>query len=135
MKLKVSKETGEVLIKSYKNFKYQYFRSSGPGGQHRNKVETAVRVIDPETGLFAESTDSKSQKQNKENAFEKLCLKLIDHYKPQALNRQINLGWAEKIRTYHEPRNIVTDHRTKISVPYDRVMNGDISKFIENKPQ
>ena len=56
----------------------QYFRASGPGGQHRNKVETAVRLIHKESGLIVTSSDGKSQHQNKKKAWDKLNAKIVE---------------------------------------------------------
>ena len=50
----------------------QFFKGSGPGGQHRNKVETAVRIIHPESGAVGESQSEKKQSQNKKIAFRHL---------------------------------------------------------------
>lgn len=56
----------------------QYYRASGPGGQHRNKVETAVRLIHKESGLIVTSSDGRSQHQNKKKAWEKLNAKITE---------------------------------------------------------
>lgn len=56
----------------------QYYRASGPGGQHRNKVETAVRLIHKESGLIVTSSDGKSQHQNKKKAWGKLNAKIAE---------------------------------------------------------
>ena len=55
-----------------KDFTVQHIRGSGPGGQHRNKSHTGVRITHPESGASAAATDSKSQKANKKNAFRRL---------------------------------------------------------------
>lgn len=54
----------------------QTYRASGPGGQHRNKVETAIRVIHNQTGIIVTASDGKSQSQNKKKAMQKLMAKL-----------------------------------------------------------
>lgn len=56
-----------------KDVKVQSFRASGPGGQHRNKVETAIRLIHSPTGIIVTATDAKSQLQNKKKAWAKLA--------------------------------------------------------------
>lgn len=58
-----------------KDFDFETFRSSGPGGQNKNKVNSAVRCRHRETGLFAEAKESRDQKTNKINAFARLCAK------------------------------------------------------------
>lgn len=55
-----------------KDFKVETFKGSGPGGQHRNKTETAVRITHPESGAVGSAQDSRSQAQNKQSAFKKL---------------------------------------------------------------
>jgi hypothetical protein len=55
-----------------KDFEVQTFRGSGPGGQHRNKTDSAVRIIHKESGASAESQTSRSQRSNKKVAFERL---------------------------------------------------------------
>ena len=79
-----------------KEITVQAFKASGPGGQHRNKVETAIRIIHKPTGIIVTATDSKSKAQNKKRALVKL---------KESLNRQHRLSldqfnlevWASKI--------------------------------------
>lgn len=121
----------ERVNKSVKNIKFTYFKSSGPGGQHRNKVETAARATDSITGFVAEATDSKSQLRNKQEAWKKLVLKIIDHY--QQIDMDEGFGRVlgeERIRTYNEKRNEVIDHRSETRVPYDKALNGEIEPLI-----
>lgn len=115
------------------DLRIQFFRSSGPGGQHRNKVETAVRITHKATGVTAEASDSRSQSDNRTAAFLRLVDKLIEHYRGEMCEqeRKINSGWAEKIRTYHEPRNTVKDHRTGATHPYSDVIDGDLDPLID----
>jgi peptide chain release factor len=59
-----------------RDLKFHFYRSSGPGGQHKNKVETAVRVTHLPTGIAASATESRSQAQNRAMALERLQEKL-----------------------------------------------------------
>lgn len=134
MRLRVKKEVADKIVGlTKKDFKVSYFRASGPGGQHRNKTDTACRVTHIATGITSEAVDSRSQSTNRENAFKKLVVKLVEHYESQMQTeeRKMNSGWNEKIRTYHQPRGTVKEHRTGITLGYDGVLNGDIDKFIE----
>lgn len=61
-----------------------FVRGSGPGGQHRNKVETGVRLVHPPSGVVVVSTDNRSQLKNRESAFERLIVKLKElNYVPK----------------------------------------------------
>jgi peptide chain release factor 1 len=55
-----------------KDFKVQTFRGSGAGGQHRNKRDTCVRIVHPDSGAYGESCDERSQNQNRKIAFRRL---------------------------------------------------------------
>lgn len=108
------------------------FCGSGPGGQHRNKNQTAVRLTHPESGLSAESSTYKSQLQNKRAAFRKLATKLGDYFRRKFLAEQGEVvrpdarygGQAR--RTYHAVDNRVTDHASGKQRPYQRTLDGDL---------
>ena len=114
-----------------KDFRIQTFRGSGPGGQHRNKVETAVRMTHIATGISVESTDSKSQAQNRSSAFLKLAKKLIQYYTKEYIRTTQQSVPSRTIRTYNEKRNIVKDHRTGVEASYKSVLDGEINCFTE----
>lgn len=127
MKKQLPKYIADSLIGLSKaDLDISYFRSSGPGGQHRNKTDTACRIKHRETGITAEASDSRSQATNRQNAFKKLVDRLIEHYRKPSAARERNSGWAEKIRTYHFPRGTVKDHRTGKDAALDKVLDGDI---------
>jgi peptide chain release factor 2 len=121
------------------DLKVETSRSSGPGGQNVNKRETAVRIVHLPTGISASSQIERSQPQNREHAMKVLKAKLF-HLMEK--NQETELGnlrtkvapeWGNQIRSYVlHPYQLVKDHRTKIqSSQPDKVLDGDIDKFIE----
>lgn len=133
MKLRTTKLRDPSVIRRTKtDFAVQHIRGSGPGGQHRNKVATGVRITDRITGISAVATDSRSQTDNKASAFRKLGRALLAHYEREqheVEERRQAAGWSAKIRTYHEPRGVVVDHRTGEKRRYTDVLDGDIEGF------
>ena len=122
--------------------KFETFRSSGPGGQNVNKLETAVRITHIPTNTVAAVQSERSQAQNKEKAMnlllsrlaqrmEKDRIKELAQLKPELKSGSIE--WGSQIRSYVlHPYQMVKDHRTgtKSSQP-DKVLEGDLDKFIE----
>ncbi len=87
--------TKQYVLKEHE-LEFQTFRASGPGGQHRNKVETAVRVIHPPTGISVSASESKSQHQNKQLALKKM--KEAFHQQIRIQQRElINEKWREHL--------------------------------------
>lgn len=115
-------------------------KSSGAGGQHINKTESAVRITHKPTGIVVECRSERSQLQNKDHALAILRSKLYEQAKQArddelASSRKIQVGSgdrSEKIRTYNYPQNRLTDHRIGLSLySLDSILNGDLDPVIE----
>ena len=86
----------ESISINNKDVTLQTYRASGPGGQHRNKVETAVRLIHNKSGLIVTASDGKSQMQNKKKAWKKLELKL-NEWNKKLLESSATDQWSSQI--------------------------------------
>ncbi len=124
-----------------KDVKKDTYRSSGAGGQHVNKTESAVRLTHLPTNTVVECQDGRSQHKNYEKALQVLRSRLYEkELKKQqdeiAGERKSLVGSgdrSDKIRTYNYPQGRVTDHRIGYSVHnLPTVMDGQIDDFIEN---
>lgn len=123
-----------------KDVKIDTYRSSGAGGQHVNKTESAIRMTHLPTGIVVNCQDERSQIKNREKAMNILKSKLYDYYQTQAnaeyaaaRKSQVGTGdRSERIRTYNFPQGRVTDHRIGLTL-YSIVnfMNGDIGEMVE----
>ncbi len=123
-----------------KDLKIDTYRSSGAGGQHVNKTESAIRITHLPTGIVVNCQDERSQIKNREKAMNILKSKLYDYYQTAAdaeyaaaRKSQVGTGdRSERIRTYNFPQGRVTDHRIGLTLyNIDNFMNGNIDEMVE----
>ncbi|MBI2055071.1 MAG: peptide chain release factor 1 [Candidatus Sungbacteria bacterium] len=121
------------------DIKVEFYRSSGPGGQNVNKVETAVRITHLPTGFVITSQEGRSQLKNRERAMSLLRARIYDiqreaEEKKLSAERRSQIGTAdrsEKIRTYNFPQDRVTDHRVNQSWHnIESIMQGKLDDII-----
>lgn len=132
-------ESADVEIKD-DEIKIDTYRSSGAGGQHVNKTDSAVRITHLPTGVVVACQNERSQAQNKEEAMNILRAKLYTLKKEEEEKEKQNLRgeyksaeWGSQIRSYVlHPYKMVKDHRTKLETAQtEDVLDGDIEAFIE----
>ena len=127
-------EDVEVDIKP-EDYRLDKFSASGPGGQHVNKTESAVRLTHLETGIVVQCQDEKSQHKNLAKALRVLKARLYDRKREEEESRRAaerkNLvgsgDRSQRIRTYNFPENRVTDHRINFTVyKLDQILAGNV---------
>lgn len=116
------------------------YRSSGAGGQHVNKTESAIRITHLPTGTVVECQDERSQHKNRERAMKILRSRLLEAEREKqnaeiADERRSQVGTgdrSERIRTYNFPQGRVSDHRIGLTLyRIDAIMNGDLDEIID----
>ena len=128
------------------DIRVETFRSSGPGGQNVNKLETAVRLIHEPTGVTVAVQSERSQAQNKEKAMTLLTSRLahlMETARVEELNQlkkesaAMSIEWGSQIRSYVlNPYKQVKDHRTGFeSTQPEAVLEGDLDEFIQAEIQ
>lgn len=129
-------EAEEVdLVIEPKDLKIDTYRSSGPGGQHMQKTDSAVRITHISTGTVVACQDERSQLKNKNKAMRILRARLLDMKRQDELKKlsearksQIGSGdRSEKIRTYNFPDRRVTEHRINLALyKLEAILEGDL---------
>ena len=117
------------------------YRSSGAGGQHVNKTDSAVRLTHLATGIVVACQNERSQHKNRATAMKVLKSRLYEHYRAEREAEQAktaaekkDISWGNQIRSYvFQPYTMVKDHRTRRETAnVQGVMDGDIDGFIED---
>jgi peptide chain release factor 1 len=123
-----------------KELRIDTYRSSGAGGQHVNKTDSAVRITHLASGIVVECQDERSQHKNKARALSLLQAKLLscareEQVSEQAQSRRLQVGSgdrSERIRTYNFPQNRVTDHRINLTLyKLEEIMMGQLDQVID----
>ena len=116
------------------------YRSSGAGGQHVNKTESAIRITHLPTGVVVECQDERSQYKNKDKAMKILSSRLFEALQQEqndkiASDRRSQVGTgsrSERIRTYNFPEGRVTDHRIGLTIyRLEHILNGNMDEIID----
>ena len=123
-----------------KDLQIDTYRSSGAGGQHVNKTESAIRITNLPTGLVVECQDERSQYKNKDKAMKVLRSRLYERElarreEAEAASRRSQVGSgdrSERIRTYNFPQGRVTDHRIGLTLyKIDAILDGGLDELID----
>ena len=128
----------DIVIRP-EDLKIDTFRSSGAGGQHVNKTESAIRITHIPSGIIVACQTERSQIQNRETAMKMLYSKLVEKQELVEMEKLASIRgdvkqieWGSQIRSYvFCPYTMVKDHRTNFETSdVQAVMNGDIQEFI-----
>lgn len=132
-------DTDEIEIKP-DDLRVDVYRSSGAGGQHVNKTDSAVRITHLPTGIVAACQDERSQHKNRAKAMRVLRSRLLELRRQQAEDQigdsrrsQVGSGdRSERIRTYNFPQNRVTDHRINLTLySLDKIIEGELDPLLK----
>ncbi len=142
----IGEDTGDIEIEiNPADLRVDTFRSSGAGGQHVNKTESAIRITHVPSGVVVESQTERSQHANRDKAMKRLKAMLIEsetakREAAQAQERKLQVGSgdrSQRIRTYNFPQGRITDHRVEGLTLYDlpNIIEGNIDVLIERLTQ
>ena len=122
------------------DLKIDTFRSSGAGGQHVNKTESAIRITHLPSGLVVENQTERSQHANRDKAMKRLKAQLLDAERSrqqaaEAQTRRLQVGSgdrSQRIRTYNFPQGRITDHRVEGLTLYDlpNIIEGELDALV-----
>lgn len=128
-------EDVEIELKK-EDYRVDKFGASGPGGQHVNKTESAIRLTHFETGIVVQCQDEKSQIKNLAKALRVLKSRIYDYRRQEEMQKRADArksligsgDRSQRIRTYNFPQNRITDHRINLTLyKLDHVIGGDLS--------
>jgi peptide chain release factor 1 len=133
-------EVSEVQINPA-DLKVDTFRSSGAGGQHVNKTESAIRITHIPSGVVVENQTERSQHANRDKAMQRLKAMLLEAERSRAAaitaaSRRLQVGSgdrSQRIRTYNFPQGRITDHRVEGLTLYrlPEILEGDLDDLVE----
>ena len=134
-------EEGEPIEVNPADLRVDTFRSSGAGGQHVNKTDSAIRITHLPSGVVVESQTERSQHANRDKAMKRLRATLADAEAERraaatAANRKLQVGSgdrSQRIRTYNFPQGRITDHRVEGLTLYDlpNVLEGNVDALVD----
>jgi peptide chain release factor 1 len=122
------------------DLKIDTFRSSGAGGQHVNKTDSAIRITHLPTGIVVECQNERSQHANRDKALKRLKAELVERERErqsqaEAAARKLQVGSgdrSQRIRTYNFPQGRVTDHRINLTMyRLPEIIDGDLDELID----
>jgi peptide chain release factor 1 len=132
---------GDPIEVNAADLRVDTFRSSGAGGQHVNKTDSAIRITHMPSGIVVESQTERSQHANRDKAMKRLKAMLLDAQTAkaaaaQAETRKLQVGSgdrSQRIRTYNYPQGRITDHRVEGLTLYDlpNVLEGNLDALVE----
>ena len=134
-------EAVDEIVVNPADLRVDTFRSSGAGGQHVNKTDSAIRITHLPTGVVVECQTERSQHANRDKAMKRLKAQLLDAERSkqqaaQAESRKLQVGSgdrSQRIRTYNFPQGRITDHRVEGLTLYDlpNIIQGNLDELIE----
>ena len=136
---------GEPIEINPADLRVDTFRSSGAGGQHVNKTDSAIRITHMPSGIVVESQTERSQHANRDTAMKRLRATLAEQQASKAAtaiaqDRKLQVGSgdrSQRIRTYNYPQGRITDHRIEGLTLYDlpNILTGDLDGLVERLQQ
>ena len=133
-------EEDDEIVVNPADLRVDTFRSSGAGGQHVNKTESAIRITHLPTGFVVECQTERSQHANRERAMQRLRAELAEQQRAKqeaatSAERRLQVGSgdrSERIRTYNFPQGRVTDHRINLTLyALEDVLAGGLDAIVE----
>ncbi|WMC20290.1 MAG: PCRF domain-containing protein [Enterobacteriaceae bacterium PSpyr] len=127
----IIKKNININIKK-KDLRIDCYKSSGSGGQHINKTESAVRITHLPTNFITQCQKTRSQYKNKINAIKKLNIKLLNYKTKKTEEKKKNISWGNQIRSYVLDDSFIKDIRTNLKINNIKyVLNGNLDFIIK----